>query len=307
MRTAARVFWTPKDPGYADEYEDAFALDEARGVAAVADGVASAIFSRRWADLLTRAVVADPPDVTSDGFWDWLSARRGDWTAGLDLGRLSIFQRGKLQQCGGAFATLLWVTWGPAEDGAGLRYQAFAAGDSGLLHVRDGRPLDAFPVRTAAELAGDPLTICSVNLHKDHLLAFRARVGEAATGDLLVLCTDALLGWALAEAEAGAPPDWEAFWDLTADGFRDRIQGLRDDRKIRVDDTTLILVRVLADESAPAVPPDFVAPMPDATPEETPAPPAPEAAAPAEPSPSENGAVEDVPPAPAAEEPAHAD
>ena len=90
MRTESRVFWMPKDIGYEGDYEDAFALDEPRGVAAVADGVSSAIFSRQWADILTRAVIAGPPDVSDESFWPWLSwpmpaptcAPRHAWTSG---------------------------------------------------------------------------------------------------------------------------------------------------------------------------------------------------------------------------------
>jgi hypothetical protein len=269
MRTASRVFWMPKDPAHPGEYEDAFALDEARGAAAIADGVGSAIFSRQWADLLTQAVVARPPAVSEASFWDWIAEKRQAWKDSIDFSRLSFAQRGKLRQCGGAFTTLLWVEWSPCEGAPGWR--AFATGDSGLLHVRGGQALQTFPVTTAAELKEDPLTIASVNLHKDHLLEFRTAEGVAEPCDLLVLCTDALLGWALTRAEAGNPIDWGWLWDRSEDDFRAWVQTLRDEDTIRVDDTTLILLRVLADEPAtkdgdgnvPSLPDGLAQPAPD--------------------------------------------
>ena len=59
MPTASRVFWLPKDPGYAEEYEDACALDEERGRVAIADGVSSAIFSGSG-----RGISPKPPSPT---------------------------------------------------------------------------------------------------------------------------------------------------------------------------------------------------------------------------------------------------
>src|SRR5437870_10222994 len=141
MRIESRVFWLPKDPGYAEEYEDAHALDLELGRAAIADGVSSAIFSGAWARILTAAAVADRPDVTSGEFWDWLAERRREWSEAIDPASLTFFQRGKLQQCGGAFATLLWVEWRVHEET--LDWKCVATGDSGLLHVRDGRLLNA--------------------------------------------------------------------------------------------------------------------------------------------------------------------
>src|SRR5262249_47805928 len=155
-----RVFWQPKDPGYADEYEDACAIELERGRASIADGVSSAIFSGAWARTLTGAVVADPPDVASPSFWEWLAERRREWSDAIDVSNLTFFQRGKLQQCGGAFATLLWLEWREGEEG--IEWKCTALGDGGLLHERDGQLLAAFPISAADELNADPLTIGSV-------------------------------------------------------------------------------------------------------------------------------------------------
>ena len=174
----------------------------------MADGVASAIFSRDWADILTGAVVAKPPEVNKPSFWPWLAERAQTWHERILPKQLDYFQRKKLVQCGGAYATLLWVELdAPTVSAAGnpqYPWRSYAIGDSGLLHVRGNEVLVTFPVSSAEELAADPLSICSVDHDIDHLLEFRCVEGICAPGDLLVLCTDALLGWALRELAAGA-------------------------------------------------------------------------------------------------------
>src|SRR3954452_24625336 len=93
MQTESRAFCVAKDPEYESDYEDAWALDETLGRAAVADGVSSAIFSRQWAKLLTEGVVAAPPDVTAPAFWHWLAGLRDQWRQAIDVDKLGYFQR----------------------------------------------------------------------------------------------------------------------------------------------------------------------------------------------------------------------
>ena len=56
-------YWFPKDEGSEQAYEDGYETDHATGRIAIADGVSSTIFSRSWANLLTRAATACPPDI----------------------------------------------------------------------------------------------------------------------------------------------------------------------------------------------------------------------------------------------------
>lgn len=241
MPVESRVLWLPKDSGYPEEYEDAWAVDTNVGRAAIADGVSSAIFSGHWARVLTAGAVAGPPDVASPEFWTWLADRRREWAEAIDIASLTFFQRGKLQQVGGAFATLLWLEWRPDDDM--LSWKCTALGDGGLLHVRGGRLLTAFPIGAADELRADPLTVASAQRPADQHLEFRSAEGVAQPGDWLILTTDALLGWALRNYEAGLSPDWAEFWDLTDEEFAGRVQNWRDSRAIRVDDTTLLMLR----------------------------------------------------------------
>jgi Protein phosphatase 2C len=244
----ARIFWLPKDLGFPQEYEDAFAVNAESGVAAVADGVASGSFSGKWARILTESAVAGMPDgLDADSLRTWLTPQRDAWGRQIDMSRLGFFQKERLKQTGGGYSTLLWVKLflSPEEpESCNYLVRAAAVGDSCLFHVSGGQVLQSFPLKAAAEFEADPLTICSRNWNRDHLLEFQTFEGCCKPGDLLVLCTDALAKWAISCAEGGSGPCWEDYWSIGDEEWQQHIQALREAHAIRVDDTTLLLLRV---------------------------------------------------------------
>ena len=250
MLFESRSLHTSKDQEFPVDYEDAFQVDGEKGLAAIADGVSSAIFSRQWADLLTCGVIASPPDLyTESAFSSWLATLRQEWIEKIDIHNLPWNQRQKLQQVGGAFSTLLWIELSPnpAESPADqreFRLQCFGIGDCCLFHIRDNEMLRSFPLTTAAEFDADPISICSVDFKKDHQLEFASLDDNCLEGDLLVLCTDAIGKWAMARIEAGDPPVWDSYWDMPHDVWLEEIIGLRTEKVMRYDDTTLVLLRV---------------------------------------------------------------
>jgi len=247
----SRVFRLAKDIEHPEEDQDAYALDAAAGIAVVADGVSSAIFSRQWAGVLVEAVIAETPcPDDKEVFARWLAERRQAWSGQIDTSGLAWFQRAKLPM--GAFSTLLWVRLSPVEqpqEGAfgAFRLQGFAIGDSCLLHVRHKEVLRMFPVQKAEEFQDDPLVLGSVDLKRDHLMEFTSLDELCYPDDLLVLCTDAIGEWALRSLESGNPPDWDAFWNMTQPQWEGEITRLRHEQQMRYDDATLLLLRV-ADE-----------------------------------------------------------
>jgi len=248
-----RRFWLPKDVGFAHEYEDASAVDDRRGVVAIADGVASAMFSRQWAELLTRAVVEDTPEAV-DGFLprEWLAVVRKAWRESIEVDRLNFFQRQKLQQVGGGYCTLLWVVLEPAaaEDVGDsspevvASWRGYALGDCCLFHVRGTDLLASFPILNSAEFDLDPLSVPSLDRGHDHLLRLGQAVGECQAGDLLVLATDAVAKSLLQQMEGGAAIDWNEFWTFSSESFNEYISNLRANQAIRFDDSTLVVLRI---------------------------------------------------------------
>ena len=249
MPFAFRAFTLAKDPQQPGEYQDAWRCAPEAGVAAVADGVASAIFSGPWAEVLVEAIIAQPLSLDQhDGLGTWLAARRAQWQAKIDTTGLAWFQKAKLPA--GAFSTLLWVTI--AADNAEATWLCRAIGDSCLFHVRDGRLLCVFPIERTEDFAADPVVLGSVNLNRDHLLEFKSAQGSCCPGDLLVLATDAVAQWILSEVEAGNPPTWNDFWTMTEMEWRDGLDRLRTEGAMRYDDATLVVLRI--DGGTPATP-----------------------------------------------------
>lgn len=250
MPFQSRVFKLAKDADHPEQDEDAYGIDAARGIASVADGVASAIFSRQWAGILAAAAVADTPDPNDkESFTRWLAQRRQAWSEQIDVTGLAWFQKAKLPM--GAFSTLLWVRVLPTEEDCPGQFGAYrlhccAIGDSCLFHVRNGELVRTFPVHKAAELEADPIVLGSVDLSRDQLMEFVTLDELCYPDDLLVLCTDAIAAWALRRIESGDPPVWNDYWNMTEPQWQDQIAQLRQRQEMRYDDATLLLLRVTA-------------------------------------------------------------
>jgi hypothetical protein len=248
MMFDAQVFELPKDAEYPEQNQDAWAFDPRCGIAAIADGVASSLFARRWARILTEAAAADPPDPEEPkAFWTWLEECRQTWRRRIDVSELAWHQKAKLP--GGAFSTLLWLTVVARPDPAAWSLRAHAVGDSCLFLVRGGTTVQTFPIRRSSELEASPMVLGSVDLHHDHVVEFRRMEAECRPGDLLVLSTDAVAAWALRREEAGTPVDWEAFWDMPEATWQQQVMALRDRRQMRYDDTTMVLLRIVPQDS----------------------------------------------------------
>ena len=60
MTTGSRIFWLPRRGNKPDEYEDAFAVEDASGRYALADGASEGCFTGLWARLLVADFAAHP-------------------------------------------------------------------------------------------------------------------------------------------------------------------------------------------------------------------------------------------------------
>jgi hypothetical protein len=240
MKFKSKSFWLAKDPEHGGEYQDAHCLDAERGIAAIADGVSSAIFSRRWAEILTQRCVANPPRVEDrDALGQWLIEPRQQWASSIDPSKLAWHQRSKLKN--GAFTTLLTAT---LLGGETPRLAAWAIGDCNLFHVRSGKLLRSFPVEKSEQFGIDPLVIGSIDANRDQLLEFTSVELACEPNDHFILCTDAIGAWALAEYESGRVVDWNEFWAMDDDAWAAHVLDLRRQGVMRVDDATLLLLTV---------------------------------------------------------------
>ncbi len=273
MSFDARCFWHAKDLASVADYEDAFDVDPNTGRAAIADGVSTAIFSRRWAQLLTGSSVANPPAWEDDASVNaWILEQRKAWAKSINIQTLPWMQKAKLEQSGGAYAAFLWAEVLPARgsgpDGAegggaegggihsGFRCRSVAVGDCCLFHVRGGEMLGRFPLSCEADFARDPLTFCSSSRNRQPHPPLHRCEFECHAGDWIVLSSDALAKWLYRLSDAGQPIDWHSLWRQDAYEWTQRVGNLRllnASERIRVDDTTLLILRVGQTPSASVV------------------------------------------------------
>jgi hypothetical protein len=246
MYFESRTFWLAKDAAHSEHYQDAFALDPIRGVAAIADGVSSSLFSSQWAKILTAGIVDGAPEVhDAFGLFDWLGRQRAQWSASVDTNNLAWHQRAKMQQ--GAQSTLLWVEFWPPEQmstAVTLKFRAFAIGDCCLLHARGSQMLRAFPIEHSALFENKPHVLTSIEGKHDEQLAFEMLEDYCQIGDVLVLCTDAIGAWALKALEDGATLLWRDFWEMSPEDWAAYVARLREEQRMRYDDATLIILRI---------------------------------------------------------------
>ena len=255
LRFDTQLFTLAKDPEQPGAYQDACCVDTERHVASIADGVSSSLFSGPWAAILAEAVVADGPNPGDpEKFAAWLKRQRERWAASIDTSSLAWFQKAKLPM--GAFSTLLYARVCAVDDAGhhapmvagafgGYRLTAFALGDSCLFQIRGGELVRSFPLETSAQFEADPIVLGSVDLKRDHLLQFATLDEMCYPGDELILCTDAGAEWAAQCYEQGEGPVWNDFWHMSEDEWRSGVAWLRQERQMRIDDSTMLMVRIV--------------------------------------------------------------
>ena len=249
-------FWLPKAGNDPEEYEDAFRVvcppqvgASGLGAAriAVSDGASESSFAREWANFLTDAFVTQPPascGLTEDSLNTWLKSPQERWHASVPWDRLPWHGETKTQA--GSLATLLGLTVKAAPDNSGqLSWQALAVGDSCLFIVRENRLWLSFPLEDSAQFDNNPALLCSNPDNSGNMWeGIHQRSGECATGDLLILATDALACWILAENAAEERP-WETLLGLDSSEWETWVGEQRHGGFMRNDDTTLVIIQVM--------------------------------------------------------------
>lgn len=235
----ARVWTTPKpDAESGRENEDRFWLSGYRPGelltncihAAVADGASGSLFSREWARELTRFFCqADSPEV----LWEQAVTHWEKRIVGIDLPWYLAAKR-----MAGAQAAFVGVTCRP--DGT---WNALAAGDCCLLLRRDNRLSAVFPLTRTDDFSQTPALWATHAQPAQNAAATRRISGCWEPGDNLYLMTDALALWCLREIEAGRDP-WVWLDGIWSDrDFRQRVRILRENGRLRGDDTTVLHLR----------------------------------------------------------------
>ena len=237
----ARGFRLARRGSSAEECEDAWAIDAEASRVAIADGATESAYPGIWARLLVEHFTREPCDWPG-----WIAQVQPRWLEAVqEVGAspLPWFVEQSLAQ--GAFATFLGVHF--EETSA----EVVAVGDSCLFHIRDDRLERSFPLAHSSEFGNTPWLIGSRTSPDEvpRKYGTSCRI-ELVAGDRLWLMTDALARWFLVEAEADRRP-WHTLGDLVDrpdEEWTAWIEGLRDQRELRNDDTTAVVLTIRGNE-----------------------------------------------------------
>ena len=208
-------------------------------------GATEIAFAAVWAQALVAALCQQPRRRCRPLFGLAPSAQE-QWQKGLRGKKLPWFAEAKAEQ--GAFATFLGVSVSAEAEGE-FHWRAVAVGDSCLFHTRGHTLLQAFPIRRSKDFGNSPQLVGSRSPVDEVETRRTDRLeGTGRAGDRLWLMTDALSQWFLTEQESGGTPTKELGCLLRPPETKDRFVAwmnlLRDAKRIRNDDVTLLAVRL---------------------------------------------------------------
>ena len=262
-------FWLPKAGNFGSACEDAFFPynfpfdiifhDQKYQRYAIADGASTAYLSGLWATILVDGFGSYEDEITNTNFFDLIQTLILDenWNPRLtdyikkreDEGKpLSWYDEMALQN--GAASTLLEISFSLEENKLRDNFSALAIGDSCLFQIRNDELITKFPLNSSADFDNSPLLISSDpkrNLNLQEKIAYLENQ-SIITGDRFFLMTDALASWFFQEHERGDKP-WEIIVERVVDksSFTDWIEQLRDNKLMRNDDVTLMILKIQGD------------------------------------------------------------
>jgi hypothetical protein len=262
-------FWLPKAGNLPSVCEDAFfpykfpfeiiSHNQKYQRYAIADGASTAYLSGLWATVLVDGFGSYENDITNTNFLNLIQTLILDenWNPRLadyikkreDEGKpLSWYDEMALQN--GAASTLLEISFSLEEDKIRDNFSALAIGDSCLFQIRNDELVTKFPLNNSADFDNSPLLISSDpkrNVHIQEKIAYLENQ-SVITGDQFFLMTDALASWFFQEHEKGDSP-WEVIGERAGDksSFADWIEQLRENKLMRNDDVTLMILKIQGD------------------------------------------------------------
>ena len=236
----------PKTWEFPADNEDAAAVDEARGRIALSDGASESYDSKTWSNLLVRQFVRDPRVGPA-----WVRRSVQEFGDRVSRDELSWSKQASFDR--GSFATLLGIRW----DSSSAVVDCWCIGDS-LIALLDGRDLvECLPYTDSSDFQRRP-QLLSTNHTLNAFVSkndFRRRLHHQWRVDrleapVLVCMTDGIAEWALRES-VRRPGVWGQLAQInTLDELARLVASERAARNMRVDDVTLVTVRLDLDPEA---------------------------------------------------------
>lgn len=246
-------YFLQKNGNSPEEYEDAFApksegvFDNNNFTLAISDGATESSFSCEWAKILARSFVKDPTYSSTD-FKNKIDENGIRWYQIIQKRKLSWHAEEKIKN--GTYATFLGAT---INFNNGLtELNAISIGDSCLFHFRNDKLLNPFPISSSIDFNNSPFLVSSNS--KNNLRAFEhlqiLRNIVLNKGDYILFASDALSNWILSCCENDLDDhkylfQMESKQIIPDSYFEAFIQNLRDQKKIKNDDVTLLIIKVI--------------------------------------------------------------
>lgn len=229
------------------ENEDAYLIPSQKGIEeenilkfAVSDGATESSFSKEWADLLVSYFKDFSFEETA--FEKTIQLARKSWQEKIEKIELPWYAQQKLES--GAYSSFLGLTI----DLENHFWEAIAIGDSNLFLIRNEKIIKSFPLEKSEQFGSTPYLLASLQTQNVEVNNFlKKEKGEINKGDVLILGTDAISSWMLSEYEKENQP-WHSLKNLlggngyTQTDFKNWLNNKRNEKEIKNDDTTLIII-----------------------------------------------------------------
>lgn len=209
----------------------------------VSDGATESSFSKEWADLLVSYF--KDHSFEDANLQTTLDHVRNSWLDKIQKIELPWYAQEKVQS--GAHASLLGLTINLEE----LTWNSLAIGDSNLFHIRGAKLIKSFPIDNVEGFGNTPYLLASKPSQNTDINSHISRDSASIEiGDMLILGTDAISAWVLAEAQKNNEP-WISLSNLiggqgfSKTDFKNWLNNKRIEREIKNDDTTLIIIEII--------------------------------------------------------------
>ncbi len=253
------AFVAPKEGEVIENCDDVVSIHRSRQRFVVSDGAATASYSAEWARALCRHAVESPPPALGGGeaaeedagrLGQWLERALEYWTPEVPWERLlrpALFNKAKE----GSGASLAGVELLEVCAGEGVKWRAWALGDSCVIHLRGNQVVSSKPMDRSAKFSHVPALLMTLPGYEAKYVRFWENWESVLSpGDLLVLGTDALCEYMLGALESGDGAEvvsWLAGLSSGSGGdewgrFEEFVGARRRDGQMKNDDVGLIIV-----------------------------------------------------------------
>lgn len=208
---------------------------------AISDGATESSFSKEWSDLLVSCYKDKPFDLAklpltiNDVSETWQSI-----TSTIDL---PWYAQQKLEN--GAFATFLGITLNLAEQ----TFESVSIGDCTLFQVRNNELICSFPITSFEDFGNTPSLFATNSKYQtDFEKSVKYLNGQAESGDLLIIASDALAMWFLKRLNEGERP-WQNLltllnYEYYQTDFSNWTFNKIKENEIKNDDISVVLINI---------------------------------------------------------------